>query len=251
MTYRAIFCLILFLVSTTAHAQNTQCRTAPVGTSTSNCASEAFVTQSIGGLSQLPNNVGIGTPALPSFGLNVASNVDGSVIPNDAAGFQSAPILYYSAGAAGSPYTNGWAGFYAPAYTSCALNAVGYPNCTGAPSITITLGGGLRILKPFLLGTPAPVMVNLDALHIDDQSGVVTGGVAYALHTYGATPSLFEGGVIVKPLIVSTLPTCNSTSQGMRSFVTDATSVTYHATAVGSGTNRVGVICDGVIWYVS
>lgn len=30
-----------------AHAQNQQCRTAPVGTSTANCASEAFVTQSI------------------------------------------------------------------------------------------------------------------------------------------------------------------------------------------------------------
>lgn len=40
--------LLAFLGTSPAQAQNTQCRTAPVGTSTANCASEAFVTDSLG-----------------------------------------------------------------------------------------------------------------------------------------------------------------------------------------------------------
>lgn len=44
---RSLLALALFLSATAAQAQNQQCRTAPVGTSTANCASEAFVTQSV------------------------------------------------------------------------------------------------------------------------------------------------------------------------------------------------------------
>lgn len=44
--FAAAFLLTLLWLAP-AHAQNTQCRTAPVGTSSSNCASEAFVTQSV------------------------------------------------------------------------------------------------------------------------------------------------------------------------------------------------------------
>ena len=47
MTRSAIFLLWLFTV-TSVSAQQNQCRTSPVGASTSYCASEAFVTQSRG-----------------------------------------------------------------------------------------------------------------------------------------------------------------------------------------------------------
>jgi hypothetical protein len=41
-----------------------------------------------------------------------------------------------------------------------------------------------------------------------------------------------------------------SANKGARAFVTDATSVTFHATAVGGGSNNVGVVSDGTIWYI-
>lgn len=44
---RLLLALLIVLSAPPAHAQNQQCRTAPVGTSTANCASEAFVTESI------------------------------------------------------------------------------------------------------------------------------------------------------------------------------------------------------------
>jgi hypothetical protein len=40
-------CFYVAMAAAPAHAQNQQCRTAPVGTSTANCASEAFVTNSV------------------------------------------------------------------------------------------------------------------------------------------------------------------------------------------------------------
>lgn len=46
MRYLAAASLLALLWLSPAQAQNTQCRTAPVGTSSANCASEAFVTQS-------------------------------------------------------------------------------------------------------------------------------------------------------------------------------------------------------------
>jgi len=42
-----LFAVALFFLTAPAQAQNQQCRTAPVGTSSANCASEAFVTNSI------------------------------------------------------------------------------------------------------------------------------------------------------------------------------------------------------------
>jgi hypothetical protein len=41
-----------------------------------------------------------------------------------------------------------------------------------------------------------------------------------------------------------------SANKGVRAFVTDATSITFHATAVGGGSNNVGVVSDGTIWYI-
>ena len=47
---RALAFLIALALASPALAQNVQCRTAPAGTSTANCASEAFVTASRGTL---------------------------------------------------------------------------------------------------------------------------------------------------------------------------------------------------------
>ena len=50
---------------------------------------------------------------------------------------------------------------------------------------------------------------------------------------------------------VSALPAPTSLADtGLRSFVTDATSTTFGAAAVGGGANRVPVFCDGYAWLI-
>jgi hypothetical protein len=49
---------------------------------------------------------------------------------------------------------------------------------------------------------------------------------------------------------VAGLPTAGTSNKGLRAFVTDATSVTFHAAVVGGGSNNVGVVCDGTGWYI-
>lgn len=60
------------------------------------------------------------------------------------------------------------------------------------------------------------------------------------------TTSFLASGVT----IVSNLPACGVGLRGARMFVVDADSLTFHATAVGGGTNKVGVVCDGTNWYI-
>lgn len=50
---------------------------------------------------------------------------------------------------------------------------------------------------------------------------------------------------------VASLGTCNAAAKGQRKFVTDANSTTYHATAVGGGSNNMSVMCDGTVWYLN
>lgn len=52
------------------------------------------------------------------------------------------------------------------------------------------------------------------------------------------------------PTTVSALPSCSSTLQGARMYVTDATSTTFHATVVGGGSTPIMVVCDGTNWKI-
>lgn len=53
---------------------------------------------------------------------------------------------------------------------------------------------------------------------------------------------------ITSALTVSTLPTCNSGTDGTFSKVTDATSPTYNGALTGGGTVHVPVYCNGTAW---
>lgn len=50
---------------------------------------------------------------------------------------------------------------------------------------------------------------------------------------------------------VSSLPTCNSDVEGARRSVNDANSTTFNAIAAGSGSNHMGVYCNGTNWVIS
>lgn len=50
--------------------------------------------------------------------------------------------------------------------------------------------------------------------------------------------------------IVAGLPDASNVGAGTRSWVTDATSVVFLATAVGGGANAVPVVSDGTKWVI-
>lgn len=52
----------------------------------------------------------------------------------------------------------------------------------------------------------------------------------------------------LNPRTVSTLPTCNATTQYHWAVVTDATTPTYNGALTGSGAVIVPVFCDGTAW---
>ena len=83
----------------------------------------------------------------------------------------------------------------------------------------------------------------------------IPGTASWALYDVASTAGIYtNGGLQTAVSTVSALPTCQTSApstQGQRRFVTDANSVTFHATVTtGGGSNKVSVICDGTNWYV-
>ena len=56
------------------------------------------------------------------------------------------------------------------------------------------------------------------------------------------------GGYLSTPVTVASLPSCTSGLKGTHRVVSDASSPTYNATAVGGGAITRPVICDGALW---
>lgn len=56
--------------------------------------------------------------------------------------------------------------------------------------------------------------------------------------------------VKVSPVSVANLPSAVTAGQGARAFVSDATSATFNAAAVGGGANIVPVFSDGTSWKI-
>ena len=77
-------------------------------------------------------------------------------------------------------------------------------------------------------------------LDFGDTSGRVT-----------ASSGLIMGELIIqKNYTVATLPAAATALKGARAYVTDATSTTFNAAAVGGGANLIGVTCNGSAWLI-
>jgi hypothetical protein len=87
---------------------------------------------------------------------------------------------------------------------------------------------------PGTIGASGTLATSVSDADSDFTSGNITG----------------QNYVATTPVLVSALPSCTSALQGARSFVTDANSTAFHATAVGSGSNKMAVVCDGTNWYL-
>lgn len=51
--------------------------------------------------------------------------------------------------------------------------------------------------------------------------------------------------ILTTPTVFASLPTCNSASDGMRAFITDASTVTFNTNVSAGGANHVPVFCSG------
>jgi hypothetical protein len=73
----------------------------------------------------------------------------------------------------------------------------------------------------------------------------------FAAWLSGAFSSLVVSSYIkVTPVTVANLPSAVTAGAGARSFVTDATSSTFHAQPVGGGAQIVPVYSDGTLWRI-
>lgn len=92
---------------------------------------------------------------------------------------------------------------------------------------------------------------SLGAGHINAHWNDAWFGGTLTTTTGVVTGNLFVGGAAVLHLeIVSSLPTCNSGTEGWMFGVTDATSTTFNATLAGSGSNHVIAYCNSANWTV-
>lgn len=71
-----LFLVLSLVLSSAAHAQGTQCRTDPVGSKSSNCASETFVTNSIAAIPQPPGGTVTEQKNTFGYGLTPSGNCD-------------------------------------------------------------------------------------------------------------------------------------------------------------------------------
>lgn len=114
--------------------------------------------------------------------------------------------------------------------------------------------GGQTNVYGFHAETPSSItegtLTNLYGFECDQQKITnVTNGYCF-YNANAADLNYFAGPIIAAPTIVSDLPSCTSSIQGARMFVTDqATAVAYHGAVTGSGSSKQSVICDGTNWY--
>ena len=94
------------------------------------------------------------------------------------------------------------------------------------------------------IGVPAFAASLMPA--VNQEMGCTTAGQVLAFNGSGIVCQAPSRPVTT----VSGLPTCNSGTQGVIYFVTDALTPVALATVAGSGAVKIGVTCNGTNWIV-
>lgn len=106
----------------------------------------------------------------------------------------------------------------------------GIPTYTAASGITTTNASTVEISGAPVAGTNVTI-TNARALN-------VAGGVAR-----------FAGNILLVPVAVNSLPTCNAAAEGMIAAVNDAAATpVYNATVANGGSVKIPVYCNGTNW---
>lgn len=164
----AVFAFAFCVLATGAQAQQNQCRTAPVGTSTATCSSEAFVTQSIA-----------------SLGANFKAVLGGDVALTDVTLFF--PVLSLAQGTSGT-----WRAIGKVSVTdtagSAAMNCKLWDGATVFDSSDITTAGAGSVLQMTLQAIIASPAGNI-VMACRDQSST-SGKVLWSASGLGMDSSL-------------------------------------------------------------
>ena len=91
-----------------------------------------------------------------------------------------------------------------------------------------------------------------EAIVFDGNNNKVRFNVSGAANVLVLSSTVIDSAVVVKTLstTVGALPSAAGVGAGARAFVTDATSTSFNAAAVGGGANSVPVFSNGSGWYI-
>lgn len=204
-------------------------------------------------------NVAIGDGALSGATTAVGNVAVGSGSGGSTTGSQNVSIGFL----AGAGNTTGSGNifintkFNPSSYTGATNNTIVGTNAAGN-------GAGTNQSNNVFLGYSAGLNEQgSDKFYVDNQvRGSLTDDTAKSLiyGTFNATPALqtinlnaavlTRYGVKTEIVAVLSLPTCDSTSEGLRYGVNDALAPVPLATVVTGGSVHVGVYCDGTNWIV-
>lgn len=133
-----------------------------------------------------------------------------------------------------------------------AAAAANNPNGGGQAGITWTGSGGIAYASTHASGTIGFSTGGFnERLRILASGGIHVGGTAFDLGGPGRLN--IQDYIVTAPKTVGTLPTCNATSNGARSFVTDSNATLtagIGAVVAGGGANGVPVTCDAANWRI-
>jgi hypothetical protein len=142
------------------------------------------------------------------------------------------------------------------------LLQTGYAACDAEHVIEGTWNVGLDFVEPNTI-IPAPIVmgsgqkITLNSNYTPNNLGrpnlggdwITDDGTQVIIAQGSATVARFNGvGVITPPKTVATLGVCNSSTEGARSAVRDATSPTFLSTLTGGGTVHSPAYCNGTAW---
>lgn len=95
------------------------------------------------------------------------------------------------------------------------------------------------------------VITGLETLTTSHTATLTSHTTILASHTTTlATHTAALAALTPAPTTVDDLPDADSVTAGTRQFVTDADSTTFHAVAVGGGSNKMVVVSDGTLWHI-
>jgi hypothetical protein len=155
------------------------------------------------------------------------------------------PVATFSAigsgSAAGSGYTNG-------SYTGVVMTIDWGrgSTCTGVTADIVVSGGAVT---SYTLNHPGTGCAVGDRLLPETATiGAGTGGYA-TVASLSTTPAPVSASyILLAPVAISALPTCNSGFKGARAVVNNASAPTYLATFSGTGSVVSGALCNGAAW---
>ena len=113
-------------------------------------------------------------------------------------------------------------------------------------------GGGAPAYPATTIGNTADITCS-EWMGFNSTTGMYRKDMVGTLEVMSLTQQLTTAGaghIVLSAVPVASLPGCGGGNEGDRASVTDANSTTFNASAVGGGSNHMGVRCNGTAWVI-